>query len=214
MTLIEIAHQAQIFRISWLLMNINLIMKRKQATQPHFNGSLTFNQAGISLIEILVTVLILAIGSLGIASLQIAGLKYSSGSYARTQAIILSDDMASRLKANRNSALNPTFGGGFGVSPYELNTFEFTRAVQRDCITTACDEDELAEYDLASWVNEVSRVLPSGSGRIRVFDSQNPDGIRERQFSIELQWRQVANSSSQQADEDLEVKSVAFRVSI
>lgn len=171
-------------------------------------------QAGISLIEILVTVLIMSVGSLGIASLQLAGLKYSSGSYARTQAVLLSDDMASRLKANREGALNQNAGGGFGDSPYELADFESALVVVTDCVVNECDQGQIAQYDLANWVNEIARVLPSGSGRIRVFDTQNPDGIRERQFSIELQWRQVANSSNANANADDEIKSVAFRVSI
>lgn len=164
-------------------------------------------QSGVTLVEVLVTVLILAVGSLGIASLQLAGLKYSSGSYARTQVTILSDDMANRIKSNRAIALTGA------VSPYELSNFTGTTAVTRDCITDVCTAEQFADYDIATWANEVARAIPSGQGRVIVTD-RLVDGVNDRQFSIQLQWRQVANSTDQQGSDNDEVKSVAYRISL
>ncbi|MHB1054222.1 MAG: type IV pilus modification protein PilV, partial [Thiobacillus sp.] len=63
-------------------------------------------QRGTSLLEVLVTILILAIGLLGLAGLQ-ARLQVSEmESYQRSQALILLDDMASRIAANRPNALS------------------------------------------------------------------------------------------------------------
>ena len=187
-------------------------------------------QAGISLVEILVTVLILTVGSLGIASLQLAGLKYSSGSFARTQITILSDDIVNRLKANRNFALNRNVGPGAVLdeegnlpafnagSPYEIAAFTGEMVFDGDCLTVVCDDADLASFDLATWIGEVARTVPSGEGRITIVDRQSPDGIDERQFVIEIRYRQVANNNNPEASDeelaDAELQTVAYRVSL
>lgn len=56
---------------------------------------------GISLIEVMVSVLILAIGVLGIAALQTVALKNSGGSASRTQAAIQIYSMMDIIRANR-----------------------------------------------------------------------------------------------------------------
>lgn len=183
------------------------------------NRKITFEyQKGISLIEILVTVLIIAIGGLGIASLQLAGLKYSSGSYARTQAVILADDIANRLKTNRDLALDLDNDGNVGGnSPYTIGSFAATVTSARDCLTDDCNPTQLATYDLATWLDEIARALPAGRGRIITVDEANPDGVIVRNFEIGLQWRQVANSSTPGdtgALEPDEVKEVIYRISI
>jgi len=172
---------------------------------------LSKQQHGLSLVEILVTVLILAVGGLGIASLQLAGLKYSSGSYARTQAVILSDDMANRLKSNRAAALNLQADGSIGdPSAYEAATFAAPGAVGQDCLTQTCDADELATYDIAQWRNEIARTLPAGRGRITITDIA---ATGQRQFNIAMRWRQTATSTNDTTNTN-EIQTVTFRVSL
>lgn len=59
---------------------------------------------GVSLIEVLVTMVILAIGLLGLAGLQVRLQSSELESYQRTQALILLEDMTNRLSANRTNA--------------------------------------------------------------------------------------------------------------
>jgi len=185
-----------------------------------FRSAIPVNrQAGITLVEVMVTVLILAVGSLGIASLQLAGLKYSSGSYARTQITILSDDMANRLKSNRIFALNQNPDGNFGDSPYVLPDLTGAQPVGRNCITEQCSEAEFAAYDLATWTNEIARTIPSGRGQLLVVDNVGPDGLTDRQFQIQIEWRQVASSTNpDEVDgagiDDDEIKNITYRVSL
>ena len=61
-------------------------------------------QCGFSLIEVLVTLVILAIGLLGVAGMQARLQQSEMEAYQRSQALLLLDDMASRLAANRNVA--------------------------------------------------------------------------------------------------------------
>lgn len=173
-------------------------------------------QGGFTLVEILVTVLILAVGSLGIASLQLAGLKYASGSYARTQAVLLADDMANRIKSNREFALNLQDDGSLGATtPYLIAAYGTNVTSTNDCLQVECSDEQLAEYDLDTWLAEVRRVLPSGDGQVTIIDRNSPvTGQTERQFNIGLQWRQVANSTNREGDDDDEVQEFTFRISI
>lgn len=60
--------------------------------------------AGFSMIEVLIAVLILAIGLLGVAALQMASLTQGQESYFRSQATALAEDLASRIRAGRHAA--------------------------------------------------------------------------------------------------------------
>lgn len=64
----------------------------------------SYLQRGISLIEVLVTILILSIGLLGVAGLQSRLQMSEMEAYQRSQALMLLDDMANRIAANRNAA--------------------------------------------------------------------------------------------------------------
>ena len=59
---------------------------------------------GVSLIEVLVTMVILAVGLLGLAGLQIRLQSSELESYQRTQALILLEDMTNRISTNRANA--------------------------------------------------------------------------------------------------------------
>lgn len=80
-------------------------------------------QRGTSMIEVLVTLVILSIGLLGLAGLQ-ARLQVSEmEAYQRAQALILLDDMASRIAANRaNAASYVTAGYAVGGCPTTTTT--------------------------------------------------------------------------------------------
>ena len=65
----------------------------------------TRHQRGAGLIEVLVAVLILALGLLGMAGLQSKSLRASQSSYARSQAVMLSYYMLDAMRADRDKAL-------------------------------------------------------------------------------------------------------------
>ena len=61
-------------------------------------------QQGTSLLEVLITIVILAIGLLGLAGLQTRLQSSEIEAYQRSQALILLNDMASRIATNRANA--------------------------------------------------------------------------------------------------------------
>jgi len=80
--------------------------------------------SGFVLLEVLVSMIILAIGLLGVAKLQASTRQLESEAYQRAQAVVLLQDMVARLTANRKSAScyaitgntgDPYFGDGGGA---------------------------------------------------------------------------------------------------
>jgi len=63
-----------------------------------------YSMRGVSLIEVLVTIVILAVGLLGLAGMQVRLQSSEIESYQRTHALILLEDMANRISANRRNA--------------------------------------------------------------------------------------------------------------
>jgi type IV pilus assembly protein PilV len=76
-------------------------------TVPH---SSLVSQRGTSMLEVLVTLVILAIGLLGLAGLQSRLQASEMEAYQRAQALILLDDMASRIATNRGNAIQYVTG--------------------------------------------------------------------------------------------------------
>lgn len=62
------------------------------------------HQQGMSLIEVLIAALILAIGLLGIAAMQAMTLRNSQSAFDRTQAVVLSYSMFDAMRANATAA--------------------------------------------------------------------------------------------------------------
>jgi type IV pilus assembly protein PilV len=101
--------------------------------------------AGFSLIEVLISLVILAVGLLGIAGLQAFGLKNNHSSYMRTQATFQIAAIFDRMRANRTQALNNAYDIALGASP---------------------SGSQLADQDLIAWKNELAVMFPSGDGAV------------------------------------------------
>lgn len=59
-------------------------------------------QHGLTLIEVLVTVVILGVGLLGLAALQAVGLQQNNSAYVRTQATMISHEIIDHARSNRS----------------------------------------------------------------------------------------------------------------
>lgn len=100
-----------------------VLMKRLNTKTPMIRAH------GYILLEAMITVVILAFGLLGLAGLQTKMQAAEMDSYQRAQALILLDDMAARISANRPNAINYVTSG---LSPAYLGTGD---AQASDCST-------------------------------------------------------------------------------
>lgn len=75
---------------------------------------------GMTLVEVLVSLVVISVGLLGVVALQAVSLRNGQTSYLRTQATVLADDIIDRMRANRTVALaggyNTTIGQTFTIT--------------------------------------------------------------------------------------------------
>ncbi len=99
------------------------------------SGRRAARQHGASLIEVLVTIVILGFGMLGLVGLQSRLQVSEMEAYQRAQALILLDDMAQRITANRSFATSYVTGTTTPLGTGSNCTLDTsaTRAVQDVC---------------------------------------------------------------------------------
>ncbi|MFV5489857.1 type IV pilus modification protein PilV [Acinetobacter sp. ASP199] len=97
------------------------------------------NQKGVGLIEVLVSLLVLAIGVLGFVVLQARAVEATGESAQRIQAINIARDVTERIRANR---------GGWASYKTQLASTAKQRDGSVNCTnTTNCSAADLADYD-------------------------------------------------------------------
>ena len=117
---------------------------------------LSKHTAGFTLIEILVTLLILAIGLLGLAGLQTKGLQYDQVAYMRSQAAIMADNIADRMRANVLEAQAGIYDIAHGTAATST----------ADCAASSCNGVTMSKFDQAKWKTALAATLPAGDGEI------------------------------------------------
>lgn len=129
------------------------IRRAKSKSVTPANG-VARRQRGDTMIEVLVTVIIIAIGVLGTAALQITTLKNLSSSHSASAAAIFAEDFSERMRANPTAAI---------ADAYVHNA---APTVIPDCAANVCSMADLATYDMGTWWSQVTTVLPVGSGEV------------------------------------------------
>jgi len=110
---------------------------------------------GFSLLEVLIALLILAVGLLGMASLMLHSMKSNQSSYQRTQASLLAYDMAERLR------LNPTIATSGGTNYVIASTASPGSAVT--CPSGTCTAAQSSAVDVYEWSKAINDQQLSGT---------------------------------------------------
>lgn len=127
---------------------------------------------GVTLIEVLVTILIIGIGLLGLAGMQTVSMQYNHGSYQRTHANNMAYDIADRMRANRQAARNGDYNIALDAEP-------------------PGGGGSVAASDLVEWRADIRSKLANGTGSVAV----NGDGIA----TISIRW--LDSRDEREADE-------------
>jgi len=115
------------------------------------------SQSGFTMVEVLVALVVLAIGLLGIAALYLNSLQAGRTAVYRTEAVTLAADLADRIRMNR------TAQGAYGT------LFADAEVAVPACATTGgCSDADLAATDLSDWKASVAQLLPNGEGQVAV----------------------------------------------
>ena len=135
-------------------------------------------QGGMTLLESLAALVVLAVAVLGILGVQLRTLAETQTGVRRAQAVRLIEDFAERVKNNP---------GGFTQLPNYVADWNTIPAAS-SCVTATCDAAGLAAWDISRWKQSVAETLPMG--RAYVFEStdETTAGLK-RQLGVMVGWR-------------------------
>ncbi|WP_237068690.1 type IV pilus modification protein PilV [Microbulbifer guangxiensis] len=137
-------------------------------------------QEGATLIEVLITVLVMSVGLLGLTATQVVSLKNANNASTSYFASLTAYDIAERMR------INPL---GVGAGAYDATGVDKDRTPKQTCTAGICSSLQLADMDLFEWGQMVSANLPGGEGAVAV----DNNGVA----TITLTW------SGQHTGEDL-----------
>ena len=159
-----------------------MVMKLKTAASMKRS-----KQKGFTLIEVLIAILVLAIGMLGMAGLQSYSVSSSYNAHLRTQATLLAQSIVDRMRANPQAAADNNYLILFSNEPGSVNC---------NAIGSNCSHEQLADYDLREWKCLLGNFVDSGDCEPFATQSTLPAGngeiIREptdqSQTRVTVQW--------------------------
>lgn len=136
-------------------------MKRKQGKR----------QSGYSMVEVLVSILVLAVGVLGAAGMQLAATRTTQQSSYQTMALQLAADIADAVRAYTQdeqlaAALSQSFDLDYTSTPGA------PPQSAASCYFNACGTDAFADAQIQEWKARLATSFPKA--RLRICRDANP----------------------------------------
>lgn len=138
-----------------------------------YKNQTLFRASGFTLIEVLVALLVTALGVFGLVAANLNALKFNHTADVRSHANLLAYDIADRMRANRFAALD---------GRYDLSLSD-----------SAPTGTAIYQVDLSDWLGGLATQLPAGDGAISRDDTT---------FTITVQWDESRVGGSRIADAD------------
>lgn len=165
-------------------------------------------QSGTTLIEILVSVVVMAIGLLGVAGLQMNALKFQKTSSQRSEATQAAYDLGERMRANW--VISGTSNNMANEARYTYNVPYATSSTATpqtvDCKTVICAADQIAASDRAEWLRNIQRRLVGGGGLVVPV----PGGVGST-FSVTVMWKEQGLTTTDTSCPDAAAAPIGVR---
>ncbi len=125
-------------------------------------------QAGFSLLEVLIALVIMSVGLLGFAGLYVESMQAGRTSIFRHNAVTLASDVADRIRANPTGGVDYQGAGG-----------------NNNCVlgNVDCNPSQMAANDIDLWKTQAGNMLPGGDVVI-IFD----DNVDPPTYQIDITW--------------------------
>ncbi len=109
-------------------------------------------QRGVSLVESMIALLVISIGLLGIAALQVTSMKQNNSALHHSQAVWIGYNISERIRANFGQFA--TYAG-----------IDTDKGYSQNCNTGPCNNIQMVASDAADWTTSM-QSLPGGRGTI------------------------------------------------
>lgn len=141
---------------------------------------------GFTLIEVLVSVLILSLGLLGVAGLQTTSLRSSQTAYFRSQATAAAADIIDRMRANPQ-----------GVAAGKYDAVDSSQLpADPACIDSGCNAEELADYDILNWADNALSPLPGATGTVILDAMGTATDLTDDVYVVTIGWNDATDQNN------------------
>jgi len=112
------------------------------------------SQRGVTLVEAMIALLVISIGLLGIASLQLTAMNQNASSLNHSQAVWIAYNMSDRIRANISEFNN-------------YHNIDTNNSYSQDCVfpSSSCNTGQMVVADAADWSTLIA-ALPGGRGTV------------------------------------------------
>jgi type IV pilus assembly protein PilV len=157
---------------------------------PSHRRSLSCRARGFTLLEALVALLVLSIGLLGVAALQLSSLKSNSSAAQRSQATFLAYDILDRMRANRDAALSGQYVIAYGAAAPATPT-------------------TIAQRDLVEWKTRIANTLTADSADVDGDGVTTADGAIQfdaatQIVTIRIHWNDLRGTITEDERDELD----------
>jgi type IV pilus assembly protein PilV len=150
--------------------------------------------SGLTMIEVLVALSVVAIGLLGLLGMQARALSFQKDAFDRRSAADMVAQFAERMRANHVGFTT----GAYRAAPNPLlDTGPGPLVIPACAVPTACTADEVAARDLAQWHVELRRRMPGTAAHVE-WDAGSPLAAR-----VTIAWPEPRSSGADSVCEAL-----------
>ena len=158
-------------------------------TRRYIHSAPSRVERGFSMVEVLVTLIVIAVGMLGIAKLQALAISSTGTAKLRSLAALEASSLASAMRGNRDywSATPDSFtvNGAAITDPNGQLSNAATSCVTGG--TLPCTNVQLADYDVQQWITDINNVLPNPQVTVAC-----PLAVNPILCSIQISWTENA----------------------
>ncbi len=146
---------------------------------------------GVGLIEVLIAVVVMSVGFLAAARMQVEGMRFSQSAYYQSQAHFLANDMIDRMRSNIPGVI-----GGFYNSKSTSSS-----ATKPGC--DSCNPSELAQLDIFDWSSSlhnnagVSGFIPALQSGGAAQASGSITALGNERYQIVMTWSEMINGTEE-----------------
>lgn len=178
-----------------------MIKRQSKTSSPGVSELLVSRQRGVGLIEILIAVIIMSLGFLAAARMQVEGMRFSQSAYYQSQAYFLASDMIDRMRSNITGVQDGHYSGQSTSAS----------ASNPNCTVIECNPLGIARQDLYDWSSSLHSMqggtgfTPALPGSDTTPASGEIQDMGDGVFAVVMQWSEVINGEN-----DLQTLRIQF----
>ncbi|MET3495039.1 type IV pilus modification protein PilV [Variovorax boronicumulans] len=125
-------------------------------------ASTKHSAAGFSLVEVLVSIVVLSVGLLGTLGMLLASVRTGNETATFTAALNLARELSEKARINKGLAAKNNAANAYLVEDWRAGSASGASAAVKACVATVarCTPEDLAAWDMREWTHRVAKALP------------------------------------------------------